>query len=38
MNTLVNGDVNHSFEVSIEMLDQMDNLLHLQSIGTFFHV
>ncbi|VDD89959.1 unnamed protein product [Enterobius vermicularis] len=32
MNTLVNGDVNHSFEVSIEMLDQMDNLLHLQSI------
>ncbi|VDM47235.1 unnamed protein product [Toxocara canis] len=28
---MVNADVNHSFELSIEMLDQMDDLLNLQT-------
>lgn len=32
INTLVNSDVNQSFEIAIEMLDQMDDLLNLQSI------
>ncbi|VDK60314.1 unnamed protein product [Anisakis simplex] len=35
INKLVNADVNHSFELSIEMLDQMDDLLNLQTTGEF---
>uniref|UniRef100_A0A914S6Y7 AP180 N-terminal homology (ANTH) domain-containing protein n=1 Tax=Parascaris equorum TaxID=6256 RepID=A0A914S6Y7_PAREQ len=31
LNTMVNADVNQSFELSIEMLDQMDDLLNLQT-------
>uniref|UniRef100_A0A9J2P354 I/LWEQ domain-containing protein n=1 Tax=Ascaris lumbricoides TaxID=6252 RepID=A0A9J2P354_ASCLU len=31
LNTIVNADVNQSFELSIEMLDQMDDLLNLQT-------
>lgn len=33
---LANADVNQSFELSIEMLDQMDDLLALQAAGNFF--
>lgn len=34
---LTNADVNQSFELSVEMLDQMDNLLDLQAAGNCFY-